>query len=191
MAGILANAASATMVSGDSAADKSVAGYVVNESIALSVTPTGTTYVWTMSKPSGATSRSDLTDDTAATCSFTPDTSGVWLVSLVVDSTTTYVIRIAATATAVSFTYEALRFTPKLNSTVPTPSVGAAVFQSSDSGLLSRKSTAGVTRSLEPRAFTPTSTADTTGVEGEVAYDASYFYVKTSGGWKRSALASF
>ena len=179
------------MVSGDTSPDNAVAGYVVREAVALSVTPSGTTYQWSLSKPEGATSRSDLTSDDESTSSFTPDTAGDWLVALLVDGTTTYTIIVSVTAVAVSFTYEALRFSPKLAASVPTPSVGSATFHDATSGLLSRKSTAGVTRSLEPRAFTPTSTADTTGAEGEWAYDASYFYVKTSGGWKRSALASF
>lgn len=179
------------MVSGDTAADKSVSGYVTAEQIALSVTPTGTSYVWALAKPSGATSRSDLSANDEASCVFTPDVAGNWTVSLTVDSTTTYVIRIAVTAVAVSFVYEALRFTPKLNSTVPTPTIGAAVFFSDDSDLLSRKSPAGVVRSLEPRAFTPSGTADTTGVTGEWGYDSDYVYVKTAGGWKRAALASF
>lgn len=191
MAGIMANSASQTMVSGDTSADNAFAGYVVREAIALSVTPSGTTYQWSLSKPAGATSRSDLTSDDEATSSFTPDTAGDWLVALIVDGATTYVLRVSVTAVAVSFTYEALRFSPKTAASVPTPSVGSATFHESASGLLSRKNAAGVTRSLEPRAFTPTGTADPTGVEGEWAYDSSYFYAKTAAGWKRAALSSF
>jgi hypothetical protein len=41
------------------------------------------------------------------------------------------------------------------------------------------------------RLYTPTSTADASGTAGEVTADASYVYVKTSGGWKRSALSTF
>ncbi len=39
--------------------------------------------------------------------------------------------------------------------------------------------------------FTPTSTADASGEEGDYAYDDDFFYVKTSAGWKRSALSTF
>ena len=39
--------------------------------------------------------------------------------------------------------------------------------------------------------FTPTSTSDTAGTTGAVAWDDSYVYVKTSAGWKRSALSTF
>jgi hypothetical protein len=40
-------------------------------------------------------------------------------------------------------------------------------------------------------AVIPTSTASTGGSEGDVTYDADYIYVKTSAGWKRSALSTF
>jgi len=39
--------------------------------------------------------------------------------------------------------------------------------------------------------YTPTSTADALGNVGDVAHDANYIYIKTSGGWKRSALSTF
>lgn len=39
--------------------------------------------------------------------------------------------------------------------------------------------------------FTPTGTADAAGVEGALARDDDYIYVKTSAGWKRSALSTF
>ena len=41
------------------------------------------------------------------------------------------------------------------------------------------------------RSYTPTSTADTNGETGDIAYDDSYFYIKTSAGWKRSHLSTF
>jgi hypothetical protein len=40
-------------------------------------------------------------------------------------------------------------------------------------------------------AFTPSSSADGAGEQGEIRWDDSYIYVKTSGGWKRSALSSW
>lgn len=42
-----------------------------------------------------------------------------------------------------------------------------------------------------PEFFTPTSSADTTGVQGQLTLDDNYIYVKTSAGWKRSALTAF
>lgn len=40
-------------------------------------------------------------------------------------------------------------------------------------------------------SYTPTSTSDTNGNIGDVAWDDSYWYVKTSAGWKRTALSTF
>lgn len=42
-----------------------------------------------------------------------------------------------------------------------------------------------------PKFFTPTSSADTTGVQGQLTLDDNYIYVKTTTGWKRAALSSF
>jgi hypothetical protein len=39
--------------------------------------------------------------------------------------------------------------------------------------------------------FTPTGSSDATGITGDVARDDNYLYLKTSGGWKRTALSSF
>lgn len=38
---------------------------------------------------------------------------------------------------------------------------------------------------------TPTGTADSSGNTGDIAWDDNYVYVKTSAGWKRSALSTF
>ena len=40
-------------------------------------------------------------------------------------------------------------------------------------------------------SYTPTSSADTNGNVGDFSWDGNYFYIKTSSGWKRSALTSF
>jgi hypothetical protein len=40
-------------------------------------------------------------------------------------------------------------------------------------------------------SYTPTGTADTHGNVGDIAWNSSYFYVKTSAGWKRAALTTF
>ncbi len=44
---------------------------------------------------------------------------------------------------------------------------------------------------LNIKTFTPSGTSDTTGIQGDISWDDSYSYVKTSVGWKRSALSSF
>jgi hypothetical protein len=40
-------------------------------------------------------------------------------------------------------------------------------------------------------SYTPTATADANGAQGDVAWDDDYIYIKTSAGWKRSALSTF
>jgi hypothetical protein len=41
------------------------------------------------------------------------------------------------------------------------------------------------------KKYTPTSSSDTNGAEGDVSWDDNYIYIKTSSGWKRSALSTF
>jgi hypothetical protein len=40
-------------------------------------------------------------------------------------------------------------------------------------------------------SYTPTSSADSNGNTGDISWDNNYIYVKTSAGWKRSALSTF
>lgn len=40
-------------------------------------------------------------------------------------------------------------------------------------------------------SYTPTSSADANGSNGDVAYDNSYIYIKSGGSWRRSALSTF
>lgn len=150
MAGILANSASETMTAGDTAVDNARAGYVVNEQVTLSTTPTGTTYVWSMAKPSGATSRSDLSDTTSASVEFVPDYAGTWTITCVVDGSTTYVLRITATAVAITSVANAHRFSPITDNSVPAPATGLTLFCSSDaSNKMRLKNTAGTVLSLD------------------------------------------
>ncbi|MDD5353868.1 MAG: hypothetical protein PHF95_01620 [bacterium] len=41
------------------------------------------------------------------------------------------------------------------------------------------------------QTYTPTSSSDGNGAVGDVAWDTNYVYIKTSSGWKRSALSTF
>jgi hypothetical protein len=40
-------------------------------------------------------------------------------------------------------------------------------------------------------SYTPTDSTDANGNVGDIAWDESYVYIKTSGGWKRAALSTF
>ncbi len=129
MAGILANSASKTMLAAATSADNSVAGRVTGEQITLTVSPSGTDYTWSQSIPSGSTPRrSALSDSTGASVTCTPDVAGTYTVTCIVDSTTTYVLRIGVTSTAISQLAEAIRQSPKEDSTVPAPSLGLTLF---------------------------------------------------------------
>lgn len=140
MAGILANSASQTMVSGDTSADNSVSAYVAAETVTLSATPTGSTYVWGLSIPSGSSvARSALNSTTLASPTFRPDVAGSYVVTCVVDSTTTYVLRIRVVQSAITTSLESIRHSPILSASVTAPSVGAAVFYDSSLGRLRQK----------------------------------------------------
>lgn len=143
MAGILAVSAEQVMTAPDTAVDKSVSGYVTNSQITLSTTPTGSSYSWAIAKPSGSTARAALSSATAEAPVFTPDVPGYYTVSVVVDSTTTYVIRISVTQTAITTSYEAIRLSPKADASVPAPALGVAMYYSSDQDALVIKDAAG------------------------------------------------
>lgn len=150
MAGILANSASETMTAGDTAVDNARSGYVVGERVTLSTTPTGTTYSWAMAKPGGATSRSDLTDTDTASPTFVPDYAGTWTITCIVDGSTTYVLRITATAVAITSVANAHRFSPTANNSIPAPALGLTLFCSSDANSQLRvKNAAGAVLALD------------------------------------------
>lgn len=169
MAGILANSVSVTMTAGETAVTKAVTGYVEDEEITLSVSPTGTDYVWSITKPSGSTARSDLSSDTGASVTFTPEADGYWMATCVVDSTTTYRIRIAVSAISQTTTIGAHRFSPIADASVPTPVLGATTYYSSDAGTMVEKRTDGTVRAPTTIA------APGAGQRRIVAFDGSGF----------------
>lgn len=151
MAGILASSSETTMVSGDTAADNAFGGFVTASQITLTTTPTGTDYQWSMAKPSGASGRSDLSGSTGESVAFTPDVAGYYTVVAIVDSTTTYILRISVTQTAITTSYEAIRYSPKTDTSVSAPALGAATYYSDDADLLVEKDAAGTVRALGSR----------------------------------------
>ena len=161
MAGIIASSATKVMLSGDTAADKVVTGYIVSESIALSTHPTGTAWSWGIAKPSGATVRSNLSATDTAAPSFVPDEEGYWVVTVTVDGTTTYVIRIAVLAVSQATITQAMRCSPVAEATVPAPPVGEALFFSEEKGRWCVKDSSDAVRDLDPGARTGTFTLST------------------------------
>lgn len=130
MAGILA--VSISVPAPGTATNNAVSGYVTGESIALSTTPSGTSYVWAQSIPSGSTqARAGLVAANGATSSFTPDVAGEYLVTCVVDSVTVYTIRLSVTASTPVTVTGAARYLPVTDASVTAPSTGCIVYLSS------------------------------------------------------------
>jgi len=51
--------------------------------------------------------------------------------------------------------------------------------------------TTGYNQLIVKTTYTPSGTTDTNGVLGDISWDASYVYVKTAAGWKRSGLTTW
>lgn len=161
MAGIIGNSVSVTMTSGDTAADKNQAGYVAGEQVTLSVVhgSTPAAYQWGVALPSGATStRVAISDATAASPTFTPQTNvdGYYVITCVVDNTTSYVLRLAVVRSTYTTLSGALRMLPKTAASVPAPPTGYTYFVDSDTGLRSRKDSSGNVVVVDPRTGTVT-----------------------------------
>jgi hypothetical protein len=132
MAGILANSASKTMVGADTAVDNVATGYVTGEQVTLSTTPTGSAYVWGLSIPSGSVAaRSGLSSSSDASVTFTPDVGGEYVLTCIVDSATTYVLRASVSQVAAVGSVGAVRLIPVADATVPAPATGATLYYSS------------------------------------------------------------
>ena len=62
---------------------------------------------------------------------------------------------------------------------------------SSSTAILDINGTTGHDQLRMRTSYTPTSTSDANGNTGDIAWDEDYIYVKTSSGWKRTALSTF
>jgi hypothetical protein len=141
MAGITAIAASKTHAA--SGADVSDSGYITGETVALTTSPTGTNYLWSLAAPSGSNAaRLRFAGEDTATASFTPDVAGIYAVAVVVDGTT-YMLRLSVTQLAASTVLEALRLTPVADSQIAAPAVGHALYFSSTQNTLALKDSSG------------------------------------------------
>jgi len=158
MAGIKANSATQTMGDGDTAADQSVSGYVVGEKITLSTTGSPSSYSWGQATPSGSTSRADLSSFTSATPVFTPDVAGYYVITVTVDGSTAYVLRISVIDTAPVDVAQAHRYPPVADGSVPTPALGETHFYSSTGSRMKKKTAAGTVKETAPEERTGTFT---------------------------------
>lgn len=131
MAGI--GAVSVSKTHSASGADVSATGFLVNERIALSATPAGSGYAWTLSAPNdSAPVASALDDDTDATPAFMPDVPGYYVVTVTVDGATSYVLRLAVAPVATVRLGEVQHMLPLTDAQVSTPQVGFAFYCGSD-----------------------------------------------------------
>lgn len=129
MAGIVAVSATTDNI-GSTSPDQNLSGYVTREQITLSTDPTGSSYRWAITKPSGS-ARSALSNKNSASPTFTPDVTGYYVISVTVDESTTYVARIAAVETSTTV-LGAVNSLPLADATVNTPRTGTTVYHSSD-----------------------------------------------------------
>ena len=157
MAGIIANSASVTIAGGATSPDNTKAGYLTAEQIALSVTPSASSFAWSLAVPSGS-SRATLSGTSASAPTFTPDVAGFYTITVTVDGSTTYVLRCSVVAVAVTTFAQAMRLQPVADASVTAPALGEAVFFSDDVDRLRSKDTAGAVRDIDPGARTGTFT---------------------------------
>lgn len=150
MAGILANSASVTMVSGQESADNSVTGFVISEQITLSVIHAGaTSWQWATAIPAGSsTAKSALTSTSSAASSLIPDTTGVFTITCMVNDATeiptSYTLRADVTAVASSVPVNALHHLSFADSQIATPASGAVVYHSKTRDKLVQKDSTGI-----------------------------------------------
>lgn len=131
MAGIKANSLSVTMVDGDTAVDKAIGGFAINEQVTLSTAPAGTTYLWTLGRPADSTSTT-LSSTTAASPTFSPDVAGVYMLTCLVDATTSYQLRATVAALSVVNSVQVTRYYAQPDSAIPTPLTDALTLYKSD-----------------------------------------------------------
>lgn len=153
MAGITATSVTTSLVAGDTSTDKAISGFIVGEKITLGLTAAGTTRTWSLGVPNGsAVARSALSDDTGAAPYFTPDVAGYYVLTCIIDSVTTYILRIACATQASVDQAGSVRFAPLADETVPTPVQGVTLYYSSTQGALCIKTSAGAVRTVDTTA---------------------------------------
>lgn len=130
--GILANSVSVSHLS--STEDDVKAGYLDQESITLTLSETGSTYLWSLASPVDSEQQGVIRGETTATAQFVPDVAGYYVVTCLLDGVSTFILRISVTSSVVETVREALRLQPKEDDQVAAPAVGLVVYCSSTQG---------------------------------------------------------
>lgn len=145
MAGITATSASANVSS--PSPDNTASNYVTGERVTLGTTPSGSSFQWDLSAPSGSSiARSALDNDTDAAPTFVPDVGGTYTITCLVDGVTTYALRITVQSVSISEPVEAVRFSPRADTTIPAPAAGVTMYYSSTHSALVVKDAANVVK---------------------------------------------
>lgn len=149
MAGITAISASKTATG--TSVDYAASGWVRQERMTLSVTPAASnSYVWSLTNPNGSSSaKAYLSDVTSSSPNFVPDVGGTYTLTCKVDGTTDYTLRATVLDTSAQEPVESIRYVPRADSTVGAPSLGLAVYYSSDLGSLASKNSSGLVAPLD------------------------------------------
>lgn len=138
-----------------STSDDVHSGFIANEQITLTLTTSGSSYQWGQSIPSEAgPARAALDSPTAATCRFTPPTSGIYVLTCRVD-TTVYVLRLSVVDTAVVGVDQVRRLSPIADNQVPTPPLGVSIYFSSDQNALVQKDSTGALFTFDRTPVSP------------------------------------
>ena len=148
MSGITAQSATTTLGAVDTTPTNTVSGFVSKEQIALGLTGSPTSALWSVSKPSNSGAASVLIGETGISALFSPDVEGTYVISCLVDGVTTYTLVLPVVNTAFTSALSAIHFLPCSNAQIPTPRSGVTVFFSSDSGVMSQKTTSGTVTAL-------------------------------------------
>jgi hypothetical protein len=147
MAGI--GAQSVTKTHAASGSDVAVSGFLKNEQIRLYVDGGASSYAWSIAVPSdSAPGRSALDSSTDATPAFTPDVAGFYTVAVVVNGSTSYVLRVAVAPVAIVRVAEGLNLMPLADAQVPTPQLGVTLYYSTDASAAVLKDTTGTVTPL-------------------------------------------
>ncbi len=139
MAGITAQSASKSLLSGETIPDNTTTNFLVKEQISLGISPSPQTVLWSISKPYLSNTTAYISDNTSYNPVFTPDKDGIYTVSCLVDSTTTYVLRINVLNVSEVTRLSSLHLMPCSSAQIVPPNSGGVLFWSSDTDSLSIK----------------------------------------------------
>ena len=128
MSGITAISPNGLVDAGSSSPVNTASGFLTKEQISFGLTGSPMSAIWSLSKPSTSGSACSIIGASSLNPVLTPDTEGVYVVSCLVDGSTTYVLTLSIVASSSVSTISALHLLPADPVQIPTPRSGATVF---------------------------------------------------------------